>query len=170
MRRSSGTVYKGRGRNEEKIAIKVISFKEKTKREAEAIQNEILMHKTSSHPCVVQYKGAYMKGTQLWVSPHLFEFKFIFSGGNGIPEWWIAHRYDIDLQNDRAADCSSLQRGLHLQVETPSPRVQILKALVFIHNLKRIHRDIKSDNILLGMNGDVKLGTTTLARKPNSSS
>ena len=38
---------------------------------------------------------------------------------------------------------------------------QMIKALIFIHNLRRIHRDIKSDNILLGMNGDVKLGAGT---------
>ncbi len=35
---------------------------------------------------------------------------------------------------------------------------EVLKALKFIHSLNRIHRDIKSDNILLGMNGEVKLG------------
>ena len=35
---------------------------------------------------------------------------------------------------------------------------EILKALKYIHSLRRIHRDIKSDNILLGNYGDVKLG------------
>lgn len=36
--------------------------------------------------------------------------------------------------------------------------IKIVKALIYIHSLKRIHRDIKSDNILLGKNGEVKLG------------
>eukprot|EP01099_Mayorella_cantabrigiensis_P001302 TRINITY_DN1564_c0_g1_i1.p1 TRINITY_DN1564_c0_g1~~TRINITY_DN1564_c0_g1_i1.p1 ORF type:complete len:221 (-),score=49.93 TRINITY_DN1564_c0_g1_i1:244-819(-) len=32
-----------------------------------------------------------------------------------------------------------------------------LQALNHIHSMKRLHRDIKSDNILLGLNGEVKL-------------
>jgi len=34
---------------------------------------------------------------------------------------------------------------------------QILKGIEYIHSIKKIHRDIKSANILLSMNGDIKL-------------
>ena len=35
---------------------------------------------------------------------------------------------------------------------------QILKGLAKMHRQDRVHRDIKSDNILLSKDGDVKLG------------
>lgn len=35
---------------------------------------------------------------------------------------------------------------------------QTLQALVYLHDNKIIHRDLKAGNILLTLNGDVKLG------------
>lgn len=36
---------------------------------------------------------------------------------------------------------------------------QTLQALVYLHDIKIIHRDLKAGNILLTLDGDVKLGT-----------
>lgn len=128
---SSGTVYSGRYvKTGEKVAIKVISYKDQSKREAEAIRNEIFMQRTSPHHNVVQYKAAYMSDGELWI---VLEY---LSGGS-------------------LAEVVSICRMTEPQIAAVCK--EVIKALKFIHSLNRIHRDIKSDNILLAKDGQVKL-------------
>lgn len=35
---------------------------------------------------------------------------------------------------------------------------EILRGLDCIHRYRQLHRDLKSDNILIGENGDIKIG------------
>jgi len=128
---SSGTVYSGRHHiTSEKVAVKIIPYKEQTKKEAESIRNEIFMQKTTPHNNVVQYKGAFMQDSNLWI---VLEY---LSGGS-------------------LAEVVSICRMTEPQIAAVCK--EVLKALKYIHSLRRIHRDIKSDNILLGRDGSVKL-------------
>lgn len=47
---------------------------------------------------------------------------------------------------------------------------QTLQALVYLHENKIIHRDLKAGNILLTLNGDVKLGEFKLGGSSSSKS
>jgi len=97
------------------------------------ITTEISIMKTSTLPNIVSYIDSYTVEDKLWV---VMEFM-----GNGcLTE--LLNQYEVVRLTERqiATICRDTLRGLQ-----------------YIHNLNRIHRDIKSDNILLGGNGEVKL-------------
>jgi len=125
---SSGSVFTAIKINDNrKIAIKVISVKSNEKA---AIENEIRMMKTTRHENVVEYVGSHSKADRLWV---VMEF---IDGGS-------------------LTDIIAVVRMTEPQIANICR--EILKALAYIHKLNRIHRDIKSDNILLTKAGAVKL-------------
>lgn len=94
---------------------------------------EISIMKTSSHPNIVDYISSYIVEDQLWV---LMEYM----GGGCLTE--VLEQFD-DVQ-------MSEPQMAYVSYET-------IKALIYIHSLHRVHRDIKSDNILLGDDGSVKI-------------
>ena len=89
------------------------------------------MQKTTPQANVVKYKGAFMRENELWV---VMEF---MNGGS-------------------LAEVVTLCRMTEPQIACVCK--EVLKALSYMHKLNRIHRDIKSDNILLKTDGSVKLG------------
>ena len=117
----------------QEVVIKVIKI---MKLNLKYILEELLTHKTCDHPNIVSYIDAYFVPSeqQIWVS---LEY---MPGGN------LTSRLDPECgmpESEIAYVCK-----------------ETLKALSYIHHLNRIHRDIKSDNILYGKNGEIKLGNS----------
>jgi len=94
---------------------------------------EISIMKNSRHPNVVEYIESYLVRDKLWVIMEYMD-------GGCLTE--ILDQFEqMQLSEAQIAYVCSCT----------------LRALSYIHSLHRIHRDIKSDNLLLGTNGDVKL-------------
>jgi serine/threonine protein kinase len=113
-----------------KVAIKKMTINAQN---ARLMATEISIMRSSRHANIVEYIDSYMVRDRLWVVME-------FMNGGCLTE--ILDQYEhLKLQEAHIAYiclCS-------------------LRALAYIHSLHRIHRDIKSDNILLGLDGSVKL-------------
>ncbi|CAO3640212.1 unnamed protein product [Mucor hiemalis] len=129
----SGPMYAAKHITSKRIvAIKKIpqSAEEKLSK----IRNELTTMKMSRHPNVVEFIACYTTQEDVWV---------------------VMECMDVSL-----ADIISIdpEAGPGMR-EDQIARVarDILRALCRIHRLNRIHRDIRSDNILLNMRGEIKL-------------
>lgn len=97
----------------------------------ENIKNEIAMHALSQHNNIVQYKETFAHEDSLWI---VLEF----------------------MEGGALTDC--LGRSIKWQESHISYVVrEMQKGLAFLHRNHRLHRDIKSDNVLVDYNGRVKL-------------
>jgi len=128
-----GTVWKGRDKKTgNTIAIKIIDL-EKSGDEIEEVQKEIKALSNMSSKHVTRYYESFIEGNNLWI---IMEYL----GGGSVR--------DLIVRNG--------ETGLD-EVYISIILKEVLKGLKYMHSLGKIHRDIKSANILLASNGDVKL-------------
>jgi p21-activated kinase 1 len=128
---ASGGVYMAYERVTNRcVAIKQMNLEQQPKKDL--IINEILVMKDSSHPNIVNFIDSYLVGGDLWVTMEYME-------GGSLTD---VVTFNIMTEGQIASVCR-----------------ETLKGLQHLHSKGVIHRDIKSDNILLSMDGNIKLST-----------
>ena len=95
-----------------------------------SLENEVRMMASSQHPSIVSYIGTWQQAN----------------------EYWVAMEYmDGGSLTNVISTCKMTEPQIGAVCK------EILKALAAIHRHNRMHRDVKSDNVLLSLTGTVKL-------------
>ncbi|KAJ3207867.1 Protein kinase [Entophlyctis luteolus] len=128
---ASGKVYLSRNIHDPSaptVAIKEMSLAKQPRKDL--LLNEILIMKECVHPNIVKYIDSYLVGGELWLILEYME------GGK------LTDIIDDNklTESQIAAICC-----------------EVVKGLIHLHKRAIIHRDIKSDNVLVGRDGNIKL-------------
>ncbi|XP_045499856.1 serine/threonine-protein kinase PAK mbt isoform X1 [Colias croceus] len=115
-------------RTRRRVAVKMMNLLNQQRREL--LFNEVVIMRDYPHPNIVEMYASYLVGNELWVVME-------YMAGASLTQ--IVTRARMDPE----------------QIATVCK--QCLKALAFLHGQGVIHRDIKSDSILMTADGRVKL-------------
>lgn len=131
---ASGGVYTAHERGTSRlVAVKQMNLEQQPKKDL--IINEILVMKESSHPNIVNFIDSFLCGGELWVVMEYME-------GGSLTD---VVTFNIMTEGQIASVCRETLRGLQ-----------------HLHSKGVIHRDIKSDNMLLSLDGSIKLSTSPI--------
>ncbi|GFY61990.1 hypothetical protein TNIN_202061 [Trichonephila inaurata madagascariensis] len=126
---SYGSVYKAMHKESGQIlAIKQVSVNT----DLQEIIKEISIMQQCESPFIVKYYGSYFKGNDLWIVME-------YCGGGSL------------------SDIMRFRKKTLTEEEIATVLNGTLKGLEYLHNRRKIHRDIKAGNILLNNEGHAKL-------------
>lgn len=126
---SYGSVYKALHKESGQVlAIKQVPVDT----DLQEIIKEISIMQQCDSPYVVKYYGSYFKGTDLWIVME-------YCGGGSV------------------SDIMRLRKKTLTEEEIATILCDTLKGLEYLHQRRKIHRDIKAGNILLNSEGHAKL-------------
>ncbi|GAV48578.1 hypothetical protein ZYGR_0K00830 [Zygosaccharomyces rouxii] len=129
-----GDVYKACDKTEGKIvAVKVVNL-EHSEEDIDLLAQEIFFLAELRSPFITNYITTLTEDVSMWIVME-------YCGGGSCADL-IKHVYISGMPEKKVAFVTS----------------QVLKGLVYLHEQKKIHRDIKAANILLTDEGKVKLG------------
>eukprot|EP01006_Ploeotia_vitrea_P040898 TRINITY_DN66469_c9_g4_i1.p1 TRINITY_DN66469_c9_g4~~TRINITY_DN66469_c9_g4_i1.p1 ORF type:complete len:560 (+),score=52.98 TRINITY_DN66469_c9_g4_i1:46-1725(+) len=132
-RGSYGAVWKARNKQtNEIVAVKLIPVNATLDTGLDTVRKEISILKECDNPNIVQYKGTYMSEDTLWINME-------YCGGGSVSDIIETLEQPLD-EASIAVICS-----------------KALMALAYLHDMLKIHRDVKGSNILLTDKGEVKL-------------
>ncbi|NWS91085.1 PAK1 kinase, partial [Toxostoma redivivum] len=128
-RRGFGAVYKALDTSTgQQAAIKKMSLQEEMSEELAV--NEILAMRNNRNPNIVTYFDSFLVDGQLWLAMEFMDGGTLFD---------VLRAVYLE-EGQIGAVCRECLQGLH-----------------FLHSRQVIHRDVKSGNVLVGMDGSVKL-------------
>lgn len=124
---ASGVVYRGT----DVRTGKQVAIKVAPASDLANLKVEIAIQKISQHPSIVSYVETFLYNEQLWII-----LEFVHGG--------------------------TLTEVIGPTINFPEPAIafackQIIMGLAYLHRQHRLHRDIKSDNLLVGFDGAVKI-------------